>query len=204
MDEHGPGRCGCCDPNVPGATIENPPGLPRLSYRIGTHGAFMRRMLARLPLEGVEDAPNQIRHPLTALTTRSPDDPAIALLDAWATIDDVLTFYQERIANEGFLRTATERRSILEQARLIGYELSPGVAASAYLAFGVDEAAGAPASAVIARGTKVQSVPAQSELPQTFETSDDITARVEWNALRPRLMRPQELAIQGSALYRSA
>ena len=122
-------------------------------------------------------------------------------MDAWATIDDVLTFYQERIANEGFLRTATERRSILEQARLIGYELNPGVAASAYLAFGVDTAAGAPTSAVIAKGTKVQSVPGQNELPQTFETSDDITARVEWNALTPRQMRPQELAISGSTLY---
>ena len=28
------------------------------------------------------------------------DDFAIALLDAWATVADVLTFYQERIANE--------------------------------------------------------------------------------------------------------
>ena len=194
-------NCACCDPSVPAPAIENPPGLPWLSYRIGTHGAFLRRMLAHLPHEGVEDAPNEIRYPLARLATRAPDDPAIALLDAWATIDDVLTFYQERIANEGFLRTATERRSILEQARLIGYELSPGVAASAYLAFGVDTAAGAPTSAVVAQGTKVQSVPGQNELPQTFETSDDITARVEWNALTPRRMRPQELAISGSTLY---
>ena len=56
----------------------------------------------------------------------SDDDLAIALLDAWATVADVLTFYQERIANEGFLRTATERRSVLELARAIGYELEPG------------------------------------------------------------------------------
>ena len=194
-------NCSCCDPNVPAPTIENPPGLPWLSYRIGTHGVFMRRMLAHLPHEGVEDAPNRIRYPLARLATRAPDDPGVALLDAWATIDDVLTFYQERIANEGFLRTATERRSILEQARLIGYELSSGVAASAYLTFGVDTAAGAPTSAVVAKGTKVQSVPGQNELPQTFETSDDITARVEWNALIPRQMRPQELAIVGSTLY---
>ena len=60
-----------------------------------------------------------------ALTTRDADDPAIALLDAWATVADVLTFYQERIANEGYLRTATERRSVLELARLIGYRSGP-------------------------------------------------------------------------------
>src|SRR5947208_13750283 len=72
---------------------------------------------------------------LAALKTRNPADPAIALLDAWATVADVLTFYQERIANEGYLRTATERRSILELARLVGYNLRPGVSASVYVAY---------------------------------------------------------------------
>ena len=95
----------------------------------------------------------------------------------------MLTFYQERIANEGYLRTATERRSILELAALIGYQLNPGVAANAHLAFQVDDAAGAPASAIVPRGMRVQSVPGQGELPQPFETSEEITARVEWNAL---------------------
>ena len=37
---------------------------------------------------------------LAALQTRSDDDYAITLLDMWATVADVLTFYQERIANE--------------------------------------------------------------------------------------------------------
>ena len=59
----------------------------------------------------------------------------MALFDAWATIGDVLTFYQERIANEGYLRTATERRSVLELARLVGYQPRPGVAASVHLAY---------------------------------------------------------------------
>ena len=59
---------------------------------------------------------------------RDDDDFSIALLDAWATVADVLTFYQERIANEAYLRTATERLSVLELARLIGYQLRPGVA----------------------------------------------------------------------------
>ena len=67
--------------------------------------------------------------PTLPIQTRAPDDPTIALLDAWATVADVLTFYQERIANEGFLGTATERRSILELAKLVGYKLRPGVSA---------------------------------------------------------------------------
>jgi predicted phage baseplate assembly protein len=125
------------------------------------------------------------------LTTRSPDDPSIALLDAWATVADVLTFYQERIANEGYLRTALERRSVLELARLVGYALRPGVAATVYLAYTIDEKF--TDTAIIDSGARVQSVPAPGQLPQTFETSDKLHARAAWNRLQPRLTRPQQL-----------
>ena len=102
--------CGCCETQVSPAEHTNRPGLSAIAYRIGTHGAFLQRMLARLPLQALPDD----SRPLLDLTTRSTEDPAIALLDAWASVADVLTFYQERIANEGYLRTATERRSVLE------------------------------------------------------------------------------------------
>jgi hypothetical protein len=154
-------------------------------------------MLARLPLQPVSpDTPGggaaQTR-PLAALTTRAPDDASIALLDAWATTADVLTFYQERIANEGFLRTATERRSVLELARAIGYELNPGVAASTYLAFTVEGAQGAPGRATIPLATRVLSIPGQNEKPQTYETIEAIEAKAEWNALLPVQSQPQVL-----------
>ena len=42
----------------------------------------------------------------------------------------------------GYLRTATERVSLLQLARLIGYELRPGVAANAALAFTLETATG--------------------------------------------------------------
>ena len=122
-------------------------------------------MLDALPHQTVPPGDTQTgaRRPLGALTARSLDDPTVALLDAWATVADVMTFYQERIANEGFLRTATERRSVLELAREIGYELNPGVAATADLAFTVEDAVGAPAQATVPIGTKVLSVPGQGQ-----------------------------------------
>jgi predicted phage baseplate assembly protein len=193
--------CGCCEAAIPRPLLFNRPGLPALAYRIGTHGAFLRRMLARLPIYVLPDGPGAGSRPLADLTTRDSDDPAIALLDAWATAADVLTFYQERIANEGYLRTATERRSLLELARAIGYELRPGVAAGTFLVFTVEDAPGAPRESIVAQGTKVQSVPAQGQLPQTFETSESITARAAWNTLRPRLTQPQDLALSGDDLY---
>ena len=136
-------------------------------------------------------------YPLHGLTTRAADDPSIALLDGWATVADVLTFYQERIANEGFLRTATERRSVLELARLVGYTLRPGVASTVYLAYTIDENQKTPVEIPI--GTRAQSVPGPGELPQSFETSELLDARAAWNTLQPRLSQPQTLkSILGS------
>src|SRR5260221_13654608 len=98
--------------------------------------------------------------PQLRLTTRDVSDPSIAMLDAWATVADVLTFYQERIANEGYLRTATERRSILELARLVGYNLRPGVSASVYLAYTLEDGA---AETTIPVGSRSQSLPGAGE-----------------------------------------
>ncbi len=181
---------------------QNRPGQSALQFRIGTHSTFFRRMLAQLSNEKIADGKNEGTRPLVSLTARNTDDPAIAMLDAFATVADVLTFYQERIANEGYLRTATERRSVLELARAIGYELGPGVAANAYLAFTVEDATGAPGKATIAAGTQVQSVPAgQGELPQTFEITVEFEARSEWNVLKPRVTQPQLLADDVTHLY---
>ena len=85
------------------ASEENIPGLSTLIYRVGTHGKFKSSMLTGIASKPVLDD----------LKTREDDDASIALLDGWATVLDILTFYQERIINEGFLRTATERRSVL-------------------------------------------------------------------------------------------
>ncbi len=194
-------NCGCCEPDPAPTPINNRPGLPALSYRVGTYATFLRRMIAELGRYSLPDGDFAETRPLLALTTRDQDDPSIALLDASSVVADVLTFYQERIANEGFLRTATERRSILELARAIGYELNPGVAASVYLAFTIEDAMGAPGVADIPAGTKVQSVPPQNQLPQTFETSLDIPARAAWNALLPRLSVPQDLTKGVSEIY---
>lgn len=176
--------CGCCaglDAETP-LRIDNPPGLDAVAYRVGVHARFKESLLAKLSSAGLPA--------LAGLTTREENDFTIALCDAVASTLDVLSFYQERIANENFLRTATERRSILELARLIGYELAPGVAASTWLAFNLQEVPGMPALAAdtvtIPVGVKVQSVPGQDELAQTFETVEPVKARVEWNAIPAR------------------
>lgn len=193
--------CNCCDGlsvQVP-VRINNRPGLDVVAYRVGTHPQFNQSLLARLSLSGQKS--------LASLTTRDKNDFSIGLLDAWSVVADVLTFYQERIANESYLGTATERFSILEMARMIGYELNPGVAATAFMAFTLDDTPGAlgPALAsknasnlleglppiIIEKGIKIQSVPGPNEKAQVFETITEIEARPVWNAIKPRLTQPQ-------------
>src|SRR5712692_10446997 len=199
--------CGCCEGTqvLTPMSISNRPGLDALAYRVGTQASFLETMKARLSnlgitLDALEAAatgagqPGMQLYPLQGLSTRAENDPAIAFLDAWATVADVLTFYQERIANEGYLRTATERRSILELARLVGYALRPGVAASVYLAFTLEK----NYKVEIPLGARAQSLPGPGELPQSFETSEKLEARAEWNNLKPRLTWPQNITLSGS------
>ncbi len=195
--------CGCCA-GIEIVTPEpeaNRPGLTAIAYRVGTHATFLESMLARLTTLYLDvpaangSGPSEQIYALRRLTTREPSDPSIALLDAWATVADVLTFYQERIANEGYLPTATERRSILELARLVGYKLRPGVSASVYLAFTVADGF----SGEIPAGTRAQSIPGTGELPQFFETSEALAARDAWNNLKPRVTRPQMITLASDA-----
>lgn len=182
MNQTTQSTCGCCAGIhiLTPADTANRPGLTRLKYRAGTYADFFESMRARL--SGKSDPA------LGDLKTRAPDDASIALLDAWAVVADVLTFYQERIANEGFLATATERRSILELARLVGYKLRPGVAATVYLAYEIEKDA---APVELAPGERANSVPGPGEQMQPFEIVDSLLARWEWNLLKPRLARPQ-------------
>jgi hypothetical protein len=178
--------CGCCEGTSKQTPVDesNRPGLSAIAYRVGTHPTFLETMKADL-----SDASNPENDALLALTTRDGGDPAIAMLDAWAVVGDVLTFYQERIANEGYLRTAVERRSVLELGRLVGYKARPGVSASVHLAFTLQK----DFSTAIPAGTGAKTTPSQGQLPQTFETSEDIDARSEWNELKPRPTRPQRI-----------
>jgi hypothetical protein len=190
-----PTLCGCCQ----GITAETPelitnrPGLSAISYRVGTHTTFFASLLAALS--------GSAQPALASLRTRDPSDFSIALLDAWATCLDILTFYQERIANESYLRTAVDSASVFALAQLVGYRPSPGVAASTFLAFTLTSAPGSPDNVLIPAGTRVQSVPKPGQKPQVFETSAAITALIEENAIPAQTTTPWALNPQDTSMW---
>ena len=163
--------CGCCElPDGTPIAAFNRPGLDAIVFRAGTYSSFRQTMLQQLAAQQA----------LSALRTRSDDDYAITLLDLWATVADVLTLYEERIANEAYLRTARLRDSVLRMARLLDYQLRPGVAATTLLAFRLDK----NAALRIPVGLRSQSVPAHEEKPQIYETLESIFADARLNSLR--------------------
>ncbi len=166
------GLCGCCQPSAPLTPLEiyNRPGLSAVAYRIGTYASFREAML-----DAIATTPE-----LSGLGTRTDDDFSITLLDLWAAVADVLTFYQERYANEVFLRTAQQAQSLRRLAGLLGYNPRPGVAALAELAFTAD----AGKIIQVPVGLRVQSAPTQNQQPQTFETLEAQTVDARFNSLR--------------------
>lgn len=64
-------------------------------------------------------------------TTRSESDFGVMLVDLWAYMGDILHFYVDRAATETFLRTATQRESVMAFANLFDYEMLPRASAEA-------------------------------------------------------------------------
>ncbi|MFI7019148.1 putative baseplate assembly protein [Streptomyces sp. NPDC050164] len=199
-------ECGCggaCrgghDERLAPAPLHNPPGRTALDYRVGEYGSFLAALLDRLASPAYPA--------LNQLTVRTPDDPAIGLLDATAVLGDLLTFHSERIADEAYVRTANEHRSLVLLGRLVGHRPRPGVAAATHLAYTLERDPRAEAQNVLVpRGARSHSVPASAgEESLTFETSRDLTARWDFNELkvrrrRPSLLTPRDLE-KRSALF---
>jgi len=180
---------GCCQPppeGEPGA-ITNAPALSAVRYRLGTFATFRRRLLAAIPAR------------LSQWKDRGERDYGVALLEMWVTLADILTFYQERIANEAFLRTAQLRDSLVRIAGLVDYRLNPGAAAAAYLAFTVEppKKGEHPKQIPLPQGFRCQTKPAPTAPPVPFETDEALTVYASLNAMAVQSLQKQSL---GSAV----
>lgn len=171
---------GCCDPPpAPPAAPRRPanlPGLSRVAYRIGTFTSFRRAMLdqvARPDLLGA--APN----PFARWREGGDGDYHAVLIELWAYLADILTFYQELIANEAFLPTATQRDSLARIAALVGYRPGPGAAASGQLAFTVARGQTVSIPASFRAGSRA----APGRPAAVFETAAPLIALGEHSAI---------------------
>lgn len=166
------------------------------------YASLLSAMLARVPLVSFRTEDGSVR-PLAGLHLSAPEDFTYALLSAWAVVGDVLSFYQQQIAREGYLLTAREDFSVQALAALLGQPRRPGMAANTCLAFTIRPAATGTSPAANAHGssafpspdsvtispggdTAVMSIPQKGAQPVVFETIEEIEARGEHNAIPPR------------------
>src|SRR5687768_3080373 len=92
-----------------------------IDYMARDYESFRRALIELIPAK------------IPEWTDRSPANFGIALIELFAYMADILSHYQDRVANESFLATARERRSVIDHLRLIGYDMAPAAASAARL-----------------------------------------------------------------------
>lgn len=130
-----------------------------------------------------EDLLARVRNNIPAWTGTDPSDFGVAMVEAFAYMGDVVNYYIDRIANESFLPTATQRTSILNLARLYGY--SPIGYQAASCSFTVRNSSASPVTlpAKTSLVTTVLINDASFDLIWTTETSYTIAANTTTTVL---------------------
>jgi uncharacterized phage protein gp47/JayE len=105
--------------------------------------------------------------------TSSEGDMGVALLEMTAYCMDILSYYGDRISQESYLPTATQRLSLLNIAQLLGYTVSNGTPATGTVTF---QTANPNPAVLIAAGTQVATnFNTSLDSPVIYETDATIT-----------------------------
>lgn len=103
-------------------------------------------------------------------TDRSEADVGVTIVECLSFMLDNVAYYDERCANECLWPSITQRRSIIEQGKQIGYELRPAVSAQVELTIVTNGAGTIPA------GTRVEVDTSDGSDPAVFELAEDFVA----------------------------
>jgi hypothetical protein len=158
-----------CEGFIHPRVIFNPPSRNAIAYRIGDYSSFRHALL--LPLKAKDSKGNWkvIEAELTNWNPSTESDLAVQIIEWWAYLADILTFYNDRIANESYLRTADLPESVQRLVRILGYRPRPGIGASGIVA----AIANNSKSFSLPKGFQIQSKPSQGKQPQIFELDTD-------------------------------
>jgi len=139
--------------------VVNPPGRASLAYRVGDFTTFRHALV--LPKAGERE--------LVHWRPTATGDLALQMVEWWAYLADILTFYMERVANEDYLRTAQLPESVARLVRTLGYRPRPGIAGTGVVA----ALATGPRPFTVPHGFQIQSKPGPGKEPQIFEVDAD-------------------------------
>ena len=152
---------------------------PVIDYLTKDYEGFKQAMLGQIPVL------------LPNWTDRSESDFGVVLIELFAYVADILSYYQDRVANEAFLATATQRRSVTELLRLIDYQIDPGLAAAAHIH--LDLATDLTVSAA-SLPYQVRTAGRPGEPDVTFEITREFTVKLRNNAIDLSGLEEDDLA----------
>lgn len=111
---------------------------------------------------------------MPAWNTSSPGDMGVAIVELLAYCLDIQSYYGDRISQEAYLPTATQRLSLLNIAQLLGYVPSNGAPAAGTVTFETESASPdvvIPAGTQVSTSTLIESVDA----PVIYQTDSTVT-----------------------------
>lgn len=114
---------------------------------------------------------------------KSEADFGNVLLQLFAHMGDILSYYQDRVANESFLGTARERRSIIQHLRLIGYRLATAAPASASLTLTAGESCAK--SVTVKKGDAFATKSRKDKPSVRFEYTSEIPLDIDFSTIAP-------------------
>jgi hypothetical protein len=151
--------------------------VPAIDYMAKDFDSLLRGMLDLLPAR------------VPAWRDRTEADLGMAILELFAYAGDQLSQYQDRVANEAYLRTAVQYESVRRLLRLVDYAMDPGAAARALLSLEVSAATYLPA------GFQVRTAPRLDDAePVVFETARAAVLAPERNAVALAAAAPANAA----------
>jgi hypothetical protein len=172
-------QCNGVDCGVP-AAVAAPPAIPKesqaIDYMAKDYDSFLRAMIDLLPnrVPGWKD--------------RTEADLGMAILELLAYAGDEISYYQDRVAAEGYLRTAGQYDSVRRLLSLVDYRLDPGTAAEVVLTVAVS------APTYVAAGFQARTAFEGEREAVTYETSDALVAYPELNTIALAADAPANVA----------
>lgn len=154
------------------AEIKQIDGRPVIDYMARDYQSLLQAMYEQIPekLPEWKDFTNEA-------------DFGNVLLELFAHMGDILSYYQDRVANESFLGTARTRRSVIEHLRLIGYKLSTAVPAAARLSVSVPGTVNAMVT--VNKGDAFATKSQKNQPSIRFEYTQDIPLTINFGAASP-------------------
>ncbi len=152
------------------AEIRQVDGRPVIDYMARDYNSLLRAMRDQIPhkLAQWQDFTNEA-------------DFGNVLLELFAHIGDILSYYQDRVANESFLGTARTRRSVIEHLRLIGYEL--GTAAPAATSVNLSVPANITTAVSVTRGNAFATKSQRDRPSVRFEYTQDAPLVIDFSTV---------------------